>query len=280
MSRALALALALCAGPIACTVVRPDASAARVAPAAPDVLPPELDRVLRDYERAWRAHDADALAALFADDGFVMSDGAPPVRGRDAIRAAYAGAGGALDLTPIGHRTSGDSGFIVGTYRHGAGAPEAGKFTLALVKDGDRWEIASDMDNSIARAPSTAPPAAAPSVASLPFTDAVRAGDLLFVSGQIGNASGALELVPGGIKAESAQALDNMQAVLAKHGASIDDVVKCTVFLADIRDWPVFNEVYRGRFPHGFPARSALAGSGLALGARVEVECIAFLPKD
>lgn len=114
----------------------------------------------------------------------------------------------------------------------------------------------------------------------LPFSEAVRAGGFLFVSGQVGNRPGTMQLVPGGLPAEAAQALDNIAAVLARHGASLADVVKCTVFLADIREWPAFNEVYRTRFRAPYPARSALAASGLALDARVEVECIAWAPTD
>jgi 2-iminobutanoate/2-iminopropanoate deaminase len=113
---------------------------------------------------------------------------------------------------------------------------------------------------------------------SLPFSEAVRAGDFLILSGQIGNMPGKRELVPGGIGPEATQALDNIKAILERHGASMDDVVKCTVFLADIGEWPAFNAVYRGYFTHHFPARSALAASGLVLGARVEVECIAYAP--
>jgi reactive intermediate/imine deaminase len=113
---------------------------------------------------------------------------------------------------------------------------------------------------------------------SLPFSEAVSASGFLFVAGQIGNLPGKLELPPGGITPESKQALANMQAVLERHGASLRDVVKVTVFLADIAEWPAFNEVYRQYFHAPFPARSALAASGLALGARVEVECIAMLP--
>jgi len=113
---------------------------------------------------------------------------------------------------------------------------------------------------------------------ALPFSEAVRAGDFLMLSGQVGNVPGKRELVPGGIGAEAGQALDNIKAILERHGASMDDVVKCTVFLADIREWPALNEVYRRYFPRHFPARSALAASGLALGARVEVECTAYTP--
>ena len=112
----------------------------------------------------------------------------------------------------------------------------------------------------------------------LPFSEAVRAGDFLFLSGQIGNVPGKLELVPGGIRSEAAQALDNIKAILSRHGSSVDSLVKCTVFLADIKEWPAFNEVYSTYFPHHFPARSAIATSGLAIGARAEVECIAYAP--
>ena len=118
-------------------------------------------------------------------------------------------------------------------------------------------------------------PSADPALAALPFSEAVRAGDLLFVSGQIGNAPGTLDLVPGGIEAESRQALENMRAILERHGSSLDRVVKCTVFLADMREWPAFNEVYRRFFARSLPARSALGASGLARGARVEIECVA-----
>lgn len=113
---------------------------------------------------------------------------------------------------------------------------------------------------------------------SLPFSEAVTANGLLFVSGQIGNLPGTLTLAPGGIQGESQQALANLRAVLERHGCSVRDVVKVTVFLADIAEWPAFNDAYRQVFQAPFPARSALAASGLALGARVEVECIAAVP--
>lgn len=114
--------------------------------------------------------------------------------------------------------------------------------------------------------------------APLPFSEAVRLGDTLYVSGQVGNRPGTLTLATGGIGPEARQALDNLRAILERHGSSLDHVVKCTVFLADIREWPAFNEIYRSYFKTNLPARSALAASGLALGARVEVECIAYVP--
>ena len=111
----------------------------------------------------------------------------------------------------------------------------------------------------------------------LPFSEAVRVGDLLFLSGQVGNVPGTWGLVQGGIVPETRQTLENIGTILERHGSSFDNVVKCTVFLQDIEEWSTMNEVYRTYFPSEPPARSALAGSGLALGARVEIECIAFV---
>lgn len=122
--------------------------------------------------------------------------------------------------------------------------------------------------------------AAAPAVAQeLPFSPAVRAGDLLFLSGAIGRPPGSEKLVPGGIVPETEQTLRNLQATLKAHGGTMDNVVKCTAFLADMAEWPAMNSVYVRFFKKPFPARSALGANGLAMGARVEIECIAYLPK-
>lgn len=110
----------------------------------------------------------------------------------------------------------------------------------------------------------------------LPFSSAVRVGDLLYLSGQIGVVPGTLELVDGGVGPQTRQTLENIRGVLAYAGSSLERVVKCTVFLADIADYAAMNEVYRTFFPTSPPARSTVAGSGLALGARVEIECIAL----
>jgi ketosteroid isomerase-like protein len=112
-------------------------------------LPPELARVLTDYEAAWSKKDAAALAGLFAEDGFVLPGGRPPVRGRAAIQKYYAGHGGALSLRAIAYATEGGVGYIIGGYTDTAGKPDIGKFTLTLRKGADgRWLIMSDMDNS------------------------------------------------------------------------------------------------------------------------------------
>ncbi len=109
----------------------------------------------------------------------------------------------------------------------------------------------------------------------LPFSEAVRAGNLVFLSGQIGIVPGTLTLAPGGIAAESRQTMDNIRTTLEAHGLTLKNLIKCTVMLADMKDWPAFNVIYREYFDGGYPARSALGANGLALGALVEVECIA-----
>lgn len=127
------------------------AASQQEAPAAePSVtLPAELARVLTDYEAAWSKKDAAALAALFAEDGFVLPNGAPPVRGRAAIQKHYTGHGGPLSLRAIAYAAEGGVGYILGGYTDAAGKPDIGKFTLTLRKGSEgRWLIVSDMDNS------------------------------------------------------------------------------------------------------------------------------------
>ena len=114
--------------------------------------------------------------------------------------------------------------------------------------------------------------------AGMPFSEAVRVGDTLYMSGQVGILPGSMELAQGGMEAEAKQAMDNIRAVVEANGLTMKDVVKCTVMLADIADWPAFNTIYRAYFEDPFPARSAFAASGLALDARVEVECLAAFP--
>ena len=115
-------------------------------------LPAPLARVLSDYEAAWRNQDAAALAALFAEDGFVLANGVPPVRGRLQIQKHYAGQGGPLALRALAFAAEGSVGYIIGGFARQKGEPDIGKFTLTLRKDGEgRWLIMSDMDNGNSR---------------------------------------------------------------------------------------------------------------------------------
>ena len=140
------------------------------APPLPSVeLPPELDRVLRDYERAWTAKNAEALSRLFAEDGFVLPNGGPPARGRSAIRRTYAKAGGPLVLRALAFATEGPVGYIIGAYGASAESGDTGKFVLALKRGTDgRWMIAADIDNSNSR---PRPPTPTPTVR--PYSPAV-----------------------------------------------------------------------------------------------------------
>jgi ketosteroid isomerase-like protein len=115
-------------------------------------LPPSLARVLTDYEAAWSGRDPQALAALFAEDGFVLPSGRPPVRGRAAIERYYTGHGGPLLLRALAFATDGRTGYILGGYTSRKGEPDDGKFTLTLRQTVEgRWLIFSDMDNGNAR---------------------------------------------------------------------------------------------------------------------------------
>lgn len=135
--------------------------------------------------------------------------------------------------------------------------------TFALAADTHR--------TSAAAAAEYYPMAHPPAGMTPPFSEAVRVGDMLYLSGEIGIDKG--KLVEGGIAGEAKQVMDNIGANLERHGSSFDHVIQCTVALADIKDWPAFNEIYRGYFNKHFPARMAYATGGLALGARVEVQC-------
>ncbi len=111
-------------------------------------LPAALARVLTDYETAWENKDAAALSMLFTEDGFVLPNGRPPVRGRENVESYYDGKGGSLSLRAIAFAAEGNVGYIIGGYARREGEPDAGKFTLTLRKSpGGRWLIVSDMDS-------------------------------------------------------------------------------------------------------------------------------------
>ncbi len=111
----------------------------------------------------------------------------------------------------------------------------------------------------------------------LPFSSAVRVDNMLYLSGALGIVPGTRKLAEGGIQGETRQTLENISNTLENFGSSMENVVKCTVFLADIGEWAAMNEIYTTYFPNK-PARSALGVSGIALDGRVEIECIAVIP--
>ena len=142
---------------VALTIMRAGAQAGAQTPQAPPgtemppviSLPPAFDRVLRDYEAAWRAGDGPRLAALFTEDGFAVQSGSPIRRGRAAIAAGLTKPGGALQLTAYAYSSSGNIGYIVGGYRYPTTVGAGGRFVLALRSEPDgRWLIAADLDNS------------------------------------------------------------------------------------------------------------------------------------
>jgi reactive intermediate/imine deaminase len=211
-----------------------------------------------------------------ADEGALLVEAATPER----AWLAEALAAGELELERNGLRER----FRV----ERSDTPEAHARIRALLREKyglrDAWVgLLQDTSRSVAvrltpapriafdRSPETA-------AADLPFSDAVRAGGLLFVSGQLGTREG--RLVPGGIEAETAQTLENIRAILERNGSGLDRVVKCTAFLADMGEWGRMNAVYRRYFAKQLPARSAFAAAGLAFGARIELECIAAAPGD
>ena len=111
-------------------------------------LPPELDRVLRDYEKGWSGKDPQGLSRLFHEDGFSLMSGTNGARGRPAIATIYASAGGDLKLRAIAYSAEGNTGYIIGAYRYGTATVDVGKFVLALKKGPDgKWLIAADIDN-------------------------------------------------------------------------------------------------------------------------------------
>jgi ketosteroid isomerase-like protein len=111
-------------------------------------LPSDLARVLTDYENLWAHRDSTALAALFTEDGIVLSPGRPMVRGRAAIARYYTGPGSPLSLRAVAFATDGNLGYIIGGFSRAPGARDVGKFTLTLRRDASgRWLLQSDMDN-------------------------------------------------------------------------------------------------------------------------------------
>jgi ketosteroid isomerase-like protein len=143
----VALTFSALAAPLSAQAPQP-APAVAVEPLPSVTLPANLDRVLRDYERAWRANDIPSLVALFTEDGFVLQPGRPPARGPTALTNVYRGqAGGMLRLRALAYAAADSVGYIIGAYGYGDAPGDQGKFTLTLRQVGGKWLIASDMDN-------------------------------------------------------------------------------------------------------------------------------------
>lgn len=141
-----------------------------------------------------------------------------------------------------------------------------------------RWLVALLVFFSVATA--AAEPRFFPRADDYPFSEAVLVGDVLYLSGQIGAADDQRSVVPGGTAAETRRMMELIGATLERQGLGFRDLFKCTVMLADMGDWPEFNRVYASYFEAGrYPSRSAMGVSGLALGARVEMECWAHAPE-
>ena len=163
MKHSLLFTTFLCATGVLTPVHAQTPTPSEAPPLASITLPPEVDRVLRDYERAWRSGDATAVAALFAEDGYLLQSGRNPIRGRAAIANAYKGqAGGPLRLRAFAYATSDTTGYILGAYGYGNGdkVPDVGKFTVTLRRSrGGPWLLFSDMDNgNLQRRQTSQPP--------------------------------------------------------------------------------------------------------------------------
>lgn len=109
----------------------------------------------------------------------------------------------------------------------------------------------------------------------LPLSEAVRVGNTLYLSGQVGIVPGTMNLAPGGLEGETRQTMENIKTILEAYGYSMNNLVKCLVMLADVSQWATFNDIYKTYFDERYPARSAFGANGLAIGAQVEIECIA-----
>ena len=116
-----------------------------------------------------------------------------------------------------------------------------------------------------------------PSKAELPFSEAVRVDNMLYLSGAIGTIPGSLELAPGGIEGQTRQTMENISTLLQKYGSSMDKIVKCLIMIDDMQEWPRMNAIYATYFDGHKPARSAFGADGLALGAKLEIECMATI---
>lgn len=158
---------------------------------------------------------------------------------------------------------------------HGAKAALALATAIAVAGCGANRDVESDSTNSPDEAAIVFHSNPAFKEKGYPFSESVEAGGFVFLSGQLGTDPETAELVKGGIEPETRQLMENVKAALANRDLTFSNVVKCTVMIDDMADWPAFNAIYAEYFDGDFPARSAFGADGLALGAVVELECIA-----
>ena len=250
----------------------------------------ELQKANRDYDAAIVRGDVAALERIFADE-FVYTNPDGEVRDKRQQLAFFRSGDLKFDRgqsDDLKIRVYGNTAVLIGRFTaKGAFKGEPlevnERYTAVWVKQNGRWRLVGEQGNFIK--PKTGGEAAAgvnyyiaPERRALnrPYSDAVRVGNTLYLSGAIGTLPGGTnQLAPGGIEAETRQTLENIRQLLQNNGSSMNEVVKCTVMLADINEWDKMNAVYRTYFPVKRPARSSLGVNGLVQNARVEIECIA-----
>lgn len=254
-----------------------------------------------DLFEKWGALEPDAFLSRFSEDFEFYIEGSRVTRPAfdGMVRGAMAdlrqqGWDAEITSGPNVHvlgRAAAVSSFLYSVYQEDETAVVdtlQWGWTIAWERRGAAWEIVQSHESMASPAPDGDPN----EMASLqyvsgvvfppgvPFSEAVRIGDVLFLSGAIGTKpnterAGTAELVPGGIKPEARQAMEHIRTYLKAGGSSMDRIARCTVFLVDLNEWAAFNEVYMSFFEPPYPARSAVGVKELVLDARVEIECIA-----
>jgi 2-iminobutanoate/2-iminopropanoate deaminase len=250
----------------------------------------ELLKANREYDAAIVAGDANALNKIFADE-FVYTNPDGEVRNK-AQQLAFARSGdlklesGTSDQVKV--RVYGNMAVMTGRFTakglfKGKSLEINERYTTVWIKQNGRWRLVAEQGNFIKSQSKDAEKISSVNYyiaeerknLNRPYSDAVRVGNTLYLSGAIGTMRGMNQLVTGGIEAETRQTLENIKQTLEANGTSLNEVVKCTVMLADISEWDKMNAIYRTYFPNNRPARSSLGVNGLVLNARVEIECIA-----
>lgn len=270
-----------------------NAEAQTVTGAANSKIEQELLKANREYDAAIVAGDANVLDRIFADD-FVYTNPDGEVKNK-AQQLAFARSGdlklesGQSDDVKV--RVYGNTAVMTGRFTakgqfKGKNLEINERYTAVWIKQNGRWRLIAEQGNFIKPQSNDAEKMSSVNYyiaeerknLNRPYSDAVRVGNTLYLSGAIGTARGTNQLVSGGIEAETRQTLENIKQTLEANGSSMNDVVKCTVMLADIGEWDKMNAIYRTYFPNNRPARSSLGVNGLVLNARVEIECTAVVP--